>query len=309
MHAAQPRWQRHLLAAVRLRPDNSIHDGVLHVPDDLPDVRQGTWRGSAMVEHVREAPLTMTLPLLLLAVPSVLSGLWGRPSSATGSPSSSKGRTSTTGDGRRGGRGRDGAGDPRIGLAYLMYSAHALSAAALTAAAPDLPDPVQPLLDRRAVLLADGQVHHRRLVRDGLVRSARDRRRGERRRQGHDRRPATGSGAPDGSNPVVRPGGGRGLAIIAFWASSPRTVTNLLTARLWTEHAPPYRPLGPVGGALLTMMFGQGRGRAWSPCSPRLHAGGLDLDVRPLRSRGRWHAVRERDALHPPDRVTSADRR
>ena len=29
-----------LLAAVRLRPDNSIHDGVLHVPDDLPDVRR-----------------------------------------------------------------------------------------------------------------------------------------------------------------------------------------------------------------------------------------------------------------------------
>ena len=239
MHAAQTNANgRHaLLAAVRLRPDNSIHDGVLHVPDDLPDVRRHLARAAGMVEHVREAPLTMTLPLLLLAVPSVLVGCGGAPARQRVRPVPRRGGLPQDGDGRRGGRGRDGAGDLGIGLAYLMYSAHALSAAALTAASPDLPDPVQPLLDRRAVLLADGQVHHRRLVRDGLVRSARDRRRGERRRQGHHRRPATGSGAPDGSNPVVRLAVAGGLAIIAFWAVffAERLVTNLLTARpLWT---------------------------------------------------------------------------
>jgi NADH-quinone oxidoreductase subunit L len=40
----------------------------------------GTFRGTpGMLEHIREAPPTMTLPLLILAVPAVLVGLWGAP--------------------------------------------------------------------------------------------------------------------------------------------------------------------------------------------------------------------------------------
>jgi len=39
----------------------------------------GTFRGSMDPQYIREAPLTMTLPLLILAVPAVLVGLWGAP--------------------------------------------------------------------------------------------------------------------------------------------------------------------------------------------------------------------------------------
>src|SRR5206468_4272932 len=40
----------------------------------------GTFRGPADVyDRMAESPLTMTLPLLILAVPSVLAGLWGAP--------------------------------------------------------------------------------------------------------------------------------------------------------------------------------------------------------------------------------------
>jgi NADH-quinone oxidoreductase subunit L len=39
----------------------------------------GTFRGSMDPQYIRESPLTMTLPLLILAVPSVLIGLWGAP--------------------------------------------------------------------------------------------------------------------------------------------------------------------------------------------------------------------------------------
>src|SRR4051812_1734624 len=40
----------------------------------------GAFRGApGMLEHIREAPLTMTLPLLILAVPSIGVGMWGSP--------------------------------------------------------------------------------------------------------------------------------------------------------------------------------------------------------------------------------------
>jgi NADH-quinone oxidoreductase subunit L len=45
----------------------------------------GEFRGApSMQEHIREAPATMTIPLLLLAVPSVLVGLWGAPQLGNG---------------------------------------------------------------------------------------------------------------------------------------------------------------------------------------------------------------------------------
>jgi NADH-quinone oxidoreductase subunit L len=39
----------------------------------------GSYRGPADPQYIREAPATMTLPLLILAVPSILVGLWGAP--------------------------------------------------------------------------------------------------------------------------------------------------------------------------------------------------------------------------------------
>jgi NADH-quinone oxidoreductase subunit L len=39
----------------------------------------GTFRGAMDPQYIREAPATMTIPLVILAVPSVLVGLWGSP--------------------------------------------------------------------------------------------------------------------------------------------------------------------------------------------------------------------------------------
>ncbi|MCC7372347.1 MAG: NADH-quinone oxidoreductase subunit L [Chloroflexi bacterium] len=44
----------------------------------------GTFRGSMDPRYIKESPLTMTLPLLILAVPSVLVGLWGAPQLGNG---------------------------------------------------------------------------------------------------------------------------------------------------------------------------------------------------------------------------------
>jgi NADH-quinone oxidoreductase subunit L len=94
----------------------------------------GSFRGApGMFDHIREAPLTMTLPLMILAVPSILVGLWGAPQLGNGFA--------------RFLEGPDFHGAEMdvvlaavgavlalggIGLAYLMYSARSISAAALT---------------------------------------------------------------------------------------------------------------------------------------------------------------------------------
>ena len=58
-----------------------------------------------MLEHVRESPLTMTLPLMILAVPSVLVGLWGAPQLGNGFAQFLEGSDfHEHGDGLRGGR-------------------------------------------------------------------------------------------------------------------------------------------------------------------------------------------------------------
>jgi NADH-quinone oxidoreductase subunit L len=45
----------------------------------------GQFRGApGMYEHIREAPPTMTLPLVILAIPAVLVGLWGAPQLGNG---------------------------------------------------------------------------------------------------------------------------------------------------------------------------------------------------------------------------------
>jgi NADH-quinone oxidoreductase subunit L len=94
----------------------------------------GSFRGApGMFDHIREAPLTMTLPLMILAVPSVLVGLWGAPQLGNGFAKFLE--------------GPDFHGAEMdvvlaavgtvlalcgIGLAYLMYSAGSISPAALT---------------------------------------------------------------------------------------------------------------------------------------------------------------------------------
>jgi len=86
-----------------------------------------------MLEHVREAPLTMTLPLMILAVPSVLAGLWGAPQLGNGFAQYLEGSDfhKTDMDFLVAGTGTVLA-LAGIGLAYLMYSTQAISAAALT---------------------------------------------------------------------------------------------------------------------------------------------------------------------------------
>jgi len=95
----------------------------------------GQFRGApGMLEHIREAPLTMTLPLLILAVPSVVVGFWGAPFLGNGF-----------------GRYLEGAefhaeemdlamallgtvlGLAGIGVAYLFYGSRVWSAEAVTA--------------------------------------------------------------------------------------------------------------------------------------------------------------------------------
>ena len=94
----------------------------------------GTFRGSMDPQYIRESPPTMTIPLLILAVPSALVGLWGAPQLGNGFA--------------RFLEGADFHGSEMdfvlagistvlalcgIGLAYAMYGAKTFSAEALTA--------------------------------------------------------------------------------------------------------------------------------------------------------------------------------
>ncbi|MFN8637202.1 MAG: NADH-quinone oxidoreductase subunit L [Chloroflexota bacterium] len=94
----------------------------------------GTFRGAMDVQYVREAPLVMTLPLILLAIPSVVAGLWGAPQLGNGFARFLEGPEFH-------GEEMDfvlaGIGTVLalcgIGLAYLMYSSGAVSPVALAA--------------------------------------------------------------------------------------------------------------------------------------------------------------------------------
>jgi NADH-quinone oxidoreductase subunit L len=95
----------------------------------------GSWRGApGMLDHVRESPLTMTLPLMILAVPSVLVGLWGAPQLGNGFAQFLEGSDfhGSAMDFTVAGIGTVLALGG-IGLAYAMYSAGMFSPAALTA--------------------------------------------------------------------------------------------------------------------------------------------------------------------------------
>jgi len=94
----------------------------------------GSFRGTpGTFEYIREAPLTMTLPLMILAVPAVLVGLWGAPPLGNGFAHFLEGPEVEA-----------PAMDVVVaafgtvlalcgmGLAYAMYSAQAISPAALT---------------------------------------------------------------------------------------------------------------------------------------------------------------------------------
>jgi NADH-quinone oxidoreductase subunit L len=94
----------------------------------------GTYRGSLDPQYIREAPVTMTLPLLVLAVPSILVGLWGAPQLGNGFGRFLEGPNFH-------GEEMDialAAGSTvlallGIGVAYLTYSAGTISAVAMAA--------------------------------------------------------------------------------------------------------------------------------------------------------------------------------
>jgi NADH-quinone oxidoreductase subunit L len=92
----------------------------------------GTWRGSMDVQYVRESPLTMTLPLLILAVPSILVGLWGAPQLGNGFGQFLEGEAF---HGTEMNYGLAALGTVLalggIGLAWAMYSARMISPVAL----------------------------------------------------------------------------------------------------------------------------------------------------------------------------------
>jgi NADH-quinone oxidoreductase subunit L len=94
----------------------------------------GEYRGTADVESIREAPLTMTVPLLILVVPSILVGLWGAPMLGNGFARFLEGPTVEAAEMNV---GLAGLGTilalAGIGLAYVMYSSKLISAVAMTA--------------------------------------------------------------------------------------------------------------------------------------------------------------------------------
>jgi NADH-quinone oxidoreductase subunit L len=94
----------------------------------------GRWRGSMDVQYVRESPLVMTLPLMLLAIPSIAVGLWGAPQLGNGFARFLEGPEF---HGEEMNVALAGIGTvlalAGIGLAYLMYSSGAISPVALAA--------------------------------------------------------------------------------------------------------------------------------------------------------------------------------
>jgi NADH-quinone oxidoreductase subunit L len=94
----------------------------------------GTFRGTMNPEYIRESPPTMTIPLLILAVPSVLVGLWGAPQLGNGFAQFLEGADFHASE-----MNVLLAGISTvlallgIGLAYVMYGARTFSAEALTA--------------------------------------------------------------------------------------------------------------------------------------------------------------------------------
>jgi NADH-quinone oxidoreductase subunit L len=94
----------------------------------------GEYRGPADPSYIREAPLTMTLPLLILVVPSIFVGLWGAPMLGNGFGHFLEGaefHAEATNVGLAGLGAILALGG--IGLAYAMYSAAIISPVAMAA--------------------------------------------------------------------------------------------------------------------------------------------------------------------------------
>jgi len=76
-----------LRRALRLlvRAHRRVRHGLLHVPHGVHDVPRPGTHGRAHREHLHESPWVVTVPLVLLAIPSVVIGWrwWGRCCSAT----------------------------------------------------------------------------------------------------------------------------------------------------------------------------------------------------------------------------------
>ena len=189
-------------------------------------------------EHVRESPLTMTLPLLILAVPSVLVGLWGAPQLGNGFAQFLEGRTSTR---RRWTSGWPGSGRcwrwPGSGWPTLMYSAQHDLAAALTARFRPIylilfnrywiDELYCWLMDKFIIAVAFGMSWFDRNVVDGVVNGV---------GKGTTVAGDWLRGLQTGQHPVVRAGGGRRAGHHRLLGRLLRgTSCNLLTARpLWT---------------------------------------------------------------------------
>ncbi|MGE3911185.1 MAG: NADH-quinone oxidoreductase subunit L [Chloroflexota bacterium] len=94
----------------------------------------GTFRGTLDPQYVRESPLTMTLPLLILAVPSALVGLWGAPMLGNGFAHFLEGEAFHA-EAMNVGLASLGTvlALGGIGLAWAMYSANMISPVALAA--------------------------------------------------------------------------------------------------------------------------------------------------------------------------------
>ena len=94
----------------------------------------GEYRGPANPEFIRESPLTMTIPLLLLAVPSILAGLWGAPQLGNGFGQLLEGSEFHAGEMNVGLAGvATVLAVLGIGLAWAMYYARSVSPEALAA--------------------------------------------------------------------------------------------------------------------------------------------------------------------------------
>ncbi|MCC6174715.1 MAG: NADH-quinone oxidoreductase subunit L [Chloroflexi bacterium] len=92
----------------------------------------GSYRGPADPKYIRESPLTMTLPLLALVVPTILVGLWGAPMLGNGFAHFLEGPEAHTGALNTGLASLSVIlGLAGIALAWAMYSAKMISADAM----------------------------------------------------------------------------------------------------------------------------------------------------------------------------------